>query len=94
MLDGLGEALAAPGLNVAELELFNLLTVARQIVAAAALRTESRGVHLREDHPVSDDAHWLRHTLVRRDAATGRLQVATGALGSSPEQPAAGEDWR
>jgi succinate dehydrogenase/fumarate reductase flavoprotein subunit len=28
---------------VAELELFNLLTVARQIVASAAMREESRG---------------------------------------------------
>ncbi len=72
--------LAAPGLNVGELELFNLLTVARHMVASAALREESRGVHLRSDFPERDDAQWRRHVLVERDANTGDPKVYTKAV--------------
>jgi L-aspartate oxidase len=68
-------ALAPPSLNVAELELFNLLTVARHMVASAALREESRGVHLRSDFPERNDARWRRHVLIRRDPETGQPVV-------------------
>jgi succinate dehydrogenase / fumarate reductase flavoprotein subunit len=44
------------------LELDSLLTVASVIVAAAAFREESRGVHYRHDRPERDDARWLTHT--------------------------------
>ena len=43
--------LLRPRLTVAEMELFNLLTVAEHIVESAAVREESRGVHLRSDFP-------------------------------------------
>jgi L-aspartate oxidase len=79
-LAALEHSLAAPGLNVAELELFNLLAVAKQMVATAALREESRGVHLRSDFAERDDAHWMRHSLVRRDAETGEQEVETSAV--------------
>ncbi|MEM7810318.1 MAG: L-aspartate oxidase [Planctomycetota bacterium] len=36
-------------------ELQNMLLVSRLMTAAAAKRTESRGVHFREDHPDADD---------------------------------------
>jgi len=78
-LSELRGALVAPGLSVAELELFNLLTVAEHMVASAALREESRGVHLRADFAERDDARWLRHTRVRRDPATGEMVVETSA---------------
>ena len=39
-------------------ELQNLLVVARLMIAAALRREESRGVHLRTDFPLLDDAHW------------------------------------
>jgi L-aspartate oxidase len=42
-------------------ELQNLLTVARLMIASALERTESRGVHYRNDFPERDDAHWQRH---------------------------------
>jgi L-aspartate oxidase len=78
-LEELQRSLAAPGLTVAELELFNLLTVAQHIVATAAPREESRGVHLRSDFSSRDDAHWRRHSLVHRNAITGALVVEKSA---------------
>jgi L-aspartate oxidase len=83
-LAALQASLAAPGLTVAELELFNMLTVAQQIVATALLREESRGVHLRSDFPERDDAQWRRHSLVHRDAGTGELVVGVSGPETSP----------
>jgi L-aspartate oxidase len=73
-------SLKAPGLSVAELELFNLLSVAKQMVATAVRREESRGVHLRSDFAERDDLHWRRHSLVHRDRGTGELVVDTSAV--------------
>jgi len=81
-LTALQASLAAPGLDVAELELLNLLTVAQHMVATAALREESRGVHLRSDFPERDDVRWQRHSLVRWDPTTDEATVET----SEPEQ--------
>lgn len=74
-LEAIESSLAAPGLTVGELELINLLTVARHIVASAALREESRGVHLRSDFPERDDEHWRRHVLIHHDPETGESKV-------------------
>jgi L-aspartate oxidase len=79
-LAALQRSLAAPKLNVAELELFNLLSVAQHIVGTAALREESRGVHLRSDFPERDDDRWCRHILVHRDFATGEPVVKLSAV--------------
>jgi succinate dehydrogenase / fumarate reductase, flavoprotein subunit len=49
-------------------ELGYLLDCADALVAAALERTESRGGHYREDHPLRDDANWLKHTLASREA--------------------------
>jgi L-aspartate oxidase len=48
-------------------ELQNLLSVARLMIAAALARRESRGVHLRQDFPQLDEAHWRRHIRFRRE---------------------------
>jgi succinate dehydrogenase / fumarate reductase, flavoprotein subunit len=40
-----------------------LLDCAEALVVAARARTESRGGHYREDHPLRDDANWLKHSL-------------------------------
>ena len=42
-------------------ETSNLLTVSRALVAAAALREETRGSHWREDHPERNDELWAGH---------------------------------
>ncbi|MFM8999155.1 MAG: succinate dehydrogenase flavoprotein subunit [Actinomycetota bacterium] len=47
-------------------ELGYLLDCADALVASALVRDESRGGHFREDHPLRDDANWLKHTLVTR----------------------------
>jgi succinate dehydrogenase / fumarate reductase flavoprotein subunit len=48
-------------------ELGCLLDCADTLVAAALARDESRGGHYREDHPLRDDDHWLRHSLAYRE---------------------------
>ena len=48
-------------------ELGFLLDCADALVVAALDRTESRGAHFREDHPLRDDANWLQHTLAYRE---------------------------
>ncbi len=45
------------------LELGNMLDAAQVMVASAAARQESRGVHQRTDMPDRDDANWLQHTI-------------------------------
>lgn len=47
-------------------ELQNMLTLARVMIEAALLRDESRGVHLRTDHPERDDARWNKHLWFQR----------------------------
>jgi succinate dehydrogenase flavoprotein subunit len=48
-------------------ELGFLLDCADTLVAAALARDESRGAHYREDHPLRDDDHWLKHSLAYRE---------------------------
>jgi len=52
-------------------ELGFLLDLAETLVVAARARTESRGGHYREDHPLRDDANWLRHSLAYRTPGGG-----------------------
>ncbi len=48
-------------------ELGFLLDISDTLVASALAREESRGGHYREDHPLRDDEHWLKHTLAYRE---------------------------
>lgn len=51
----------------------NLHLVARTLVRSALLREETRGTHVRDDHPESDPA-WARH-LYQRYLADGSVEV-------------------
>jgi L-aspartate oxidase len=53
-------------------ELQNMLTLARVAIEAALLREESRGVHLRTDHPQLDDARWNKHLWFERSESESR----------------------
>jgi succinate dehydrogenase / fumarate reductase flavoprotein subunit len=48
-------------------ELGFLLDCADTLVASALARDESRGAHYRDDHPLRDDDHWLKHSLAYRE---------------------------
>jgi succinate dehydrogenase / fumarate reductase flavoprotein subunit len=63
-------------------ELGYLLDCAETLVASARARTESRGGHYREDHPLRDDANWLKHTLAyRNDDGSVRLDYKPVKMG-------------
>ncbi len=50
----------------------DMLLYAQAIVLAARERKESRGAHYRDDYPDRDDANWLKTSITKYDAATGR----------------------
>jgi fumarate reductase flavoprotein subunit len=57
---------SAPGANpelVAAYRVQKMLKLALCVAHGAAVRTESRGAHFREDFPRRDDAQWLKRTL-------------------------------
>ena len=67
-------------------ELGYLLDCADALVAAALERTESRGGHYREDHPLRDDANWLKHTLAYREA-DGSIRMEFKPVKTGPYIP-------
>jgi succinate dehydrogenase / fumarate reductase flavoprotein subunit len=67
-------------------ELGFLLDCADALVAAALARDESRGAHYREDHPLRDDANWLRHSLAYRQQ-DGSIRLETKPVKMGPYVP-------
>ncbi len=74
--------------TLAAWEATNLHTLATALVTAAALRTETRGSHWREDYPAPSDT-WLGHLLVSLDA---RGTVDSGSAMGKPFGEAARTD--
>jgi succinate dehydrogenase/fumarate reductase flavoprotein subunit len=48
------------------LELEHILDLLEFATASALERTESRGVHFREDHPDTDNDNWLKESVIKR----------------------------
>ncbi|HYY08608.1 MAG TPA: succinate dehydrogenase flavoprotein subunit [Actinomycetota bacterium] len=67
-------------------ELGFLLDCAATLVAAAQVRDESRGAHYREDHPLRDDANWLKHSLAYR-LDDGSIKLETKPVKPGPYIP-------
>ncbi len=67
-------------------ELGYLLDCADALVAGALVRTESRGAHFREDHPLRDDANWLKHTLASREQ-DGSIRIEYKPVKMGPYVP-------
>jgi succinate dehydrogenase / fumarate reductase flavoprotein subunit len=67
-------------------ELGFLLDCADTLVAASLARDESRGGHYREDHPLRDDASWLRHSLAYREP-DGSVRLETKPVKLGPYVP-------
>jgi succinate dehydrogenase / fumarate reductase flavoprotein subunit len=67
-------------------ELGYLLDCADALVAGALVRTESRGAHFREDHPLRDDANWLKHTLAYRER-DGSIRIEYKPVKMGPYVP-------
>jgi L-aspartate oxidase len=70
---------AGAGRDRAGVEDAALTLLATAVLAAAGTRTESRGCHVRTDHPERDDA-WQRASLVVTLDGSGRPTVAADAL--------------
>ncbi|WP_338748580.1 L-aspartate oxidase [Janibacter alittae] len=56
-------------------ETTNLLHLGQALATAAHLREETRGGHVRRDHPDSDDEDWSAHLVHVRDPGDGELVV-------------------
>lgn len=57
------------------IELGNLLKLAEATALAARGRAESRGAHVRTDHPEKDDSTWKAHTVVRSQDGSPKLDT-------------------
>ena len=58
-------------------ELQNMLTAAALIASAALERCESRGTHLREDFPATDDTEWRVHLQAQNGARVSHASPST-----------------
>lgn len=66
-----GEAEPGPG----SWETTNLLHLGQVLARAAHLREETRGGHVRSDHPERDDEGWSLHLVHERDPSSGGHEV-------------------
>ena len=73
------------------LELRFMLPVAKSVALSALTRKESRGAHVRLDHPERDDRNWLKNIIVKKNATKG-IHVRTRPVKLTHLHPGSGQD--
>jgi succinate dehydrogenase/fumarate reductase flavoprotein subunit len=68
------------------IELGYMIDCAEMIVKSAIERTESRGAHMRLDHPNRDDANWLKHIVLTKQP-DGSAQMSYAPVTITDWQP-------
>jgi succinate dehydrogenase/fumarate reductase flavoprotein subunit len=57
------------------LGLKNMLLLSEMVCKSALLRTESRGSHLRPDHPQEDNDNWLKNIVIRKENNEMKIDI-------------------
>ena len=70
------------------LELEGILDLLEFSAASALQRTESRGVHFREDHPNTDNDNWLKESVIKKAGAG--FKVTTRPVSTTSLTPPGG----
>lgn len=70
------------------LELEHILDLLEFAAASALQRTESRGVHFREDHPHTDNDNWLRESVIKKTG--GGFELTTRPVCTTSLSPPRG----
>jgi len=70
------------------IELENIITLLTAAAKSALLRTESRGVHFREDFPKTDNDFWMYETIVK--ICDGELEITKRPVTITKKIPAPG----
>jgi succinate dehydrogenase/fumarate reductase flavoprotein subunit len=70
------------------LELEGMLDLLEFSAASALQRTESRGVHFREDHPDTDNDNWLKESVIKKAGAG--FEVTTRPVSTTSLTPPGG----
>jgi succinate dehydrogenase / fumarate reductase flavoprotein subunit len=72
---------------IGAIELESMIDLAHAIALGALLREESRGAHFRRDFTQRNDREWLKHTLAKKDDATGKLAISYNPPAITRYQP-------
>lgn len=57
------------------IEIKNLATILELSAQAALTRTESRGVHFRDDYPVTDNENWIKEIVLHKQAESFHIET-------------------
>lgn len=73
------------------LEAFNMIICGEMVTRAALARTESRGVHIREDYPFMDNDNWLKNIYIKQ--AGNGMKLSIKPIVISQVEPPCGKIW-
>jgi succinate dehydrogenase/fumarate reductase flavoprotein subunit len=69
------------------IEASNMVTCGELFLRAAITRTESRGSHLREDHPDIDNINWLRWIILKQHNGNTSVSAEEIPIETYPMRP-------